>query len=237
MEEKKFFKNIWRFNAIVIAAAGVLAIFVLLFGAWQIFNEITRHRSRTEIVNIDPETKVKEKFELGHMNHITGTKSVMVPLYSDQEFDLKYSGSKGTRSTRNFLFTNLISKRSLWLLKSNKYLISNHRMLRKGDTHREDSAVLVVIYEIVKTDTNKDSRLTGNDLKTVSLSTPEGRKYTEILSGVESVIGYKMIGTDHLAVMYKKSGHAYTAYISIGRFKVVSEIKLPEVTSAPLSDR
>ena len=37
MEENKFFKLVWRFNGLVISVAGVLAVGVLLFVAFKLF--------------------------------------------------------------------------------------------------------------------------------------------------------------------------------------------------------
>ncbi len=56
MAGSKLFKNIWRFNAVLIAIAGVLAVMAITASLYFVFKEISRDRHRNEIVNVDPET-------------------------------------------------------------------------------------------------------------------------------------------------------------------------------------
>jgi hypothetical protein len=227
MEDSKLIKAIWRFNAFVIAIAGLLSIGILLFAGYEIVKNITREKNRTEIVNIDPETNIEEKLALGVMDRIPGSKSVMVPLYSEQKFDLQYSGKRAS-SIRNFMFSNIRKKESHWLLETNNYLILNHRQLREGNPYNNDKDIQVIAYEIVKSDTSDDKRLTNSDLLTVSLSSPEGKHYTEILSNVEYVIGYEVIDKATLAIMYRRDGQAFIGHISLKEFKITTEIELPK---------
>ena len=62
MEESKVFKNIWRFNAIIIAIDGVLSVTVLIFSIYMIYKESNRDRQKNEIVNIDQKNKIEESF-------------------------------------------------------------------------------------------------------------------------------------------------------------------------------
>jgi len=228
MEDSKLIKTIWRFNAYVIALAGILAIGVFSFASYQLFKDITRDRHTTEIVNIDPETKIEEKLELGAMERIAGSKSIMVPLNLEQEYDLLYSG-KQTRSIRNFLFSNFTQKKNHWLLETNSYLISYYQQLRRGARYENDTDILAIAYEIIKSDTNKDKRLTSSDLLTISLTTPEGERYTELLIDVEHVNGYEVIDEQALAILYKRGGQTYIAHVSLKEFKITSEIELSKI--------
>lgn len=49
MEESRFFKFVWRFDAIVLMVAAVLAIGVLLFAGYHMFQDITRTRNTGNI--------------------------------------------------------------------------------------------------------------------------------------------------------------------------------------------
>jgi len=229
MEESKVFKNIWRFNAFVIAAVGLLAIIVLLFATYKIIKETTRERHRSEIVNVDPDTKIKESFRLGRIKHVNGSDSVIVPLYSDQDFSLRYSGSKSTVSTRNMLFSNMSKETNSWLLPTNKFLISEHRLVNNPDTWDKDKKVITILYYIVKRDTNKDERLTSNDRLTLALSTPEGESYTEVISNVDDVLGYDVLSEEAIAVIFNRDNQGYTAYINLSDFSITKEIALPKI--------
>lgn len=229
MEDSKLFKKIWRFNAIIIAAVGILAFFILLFAGYQIYKQQTRTKHRTEIVNVDPETKAKETYRLGEVKHVNGSQSVIVPLYSDQSFDLRYSGGKSTASTRNILFSNMHTETSKWLLPTNKYLIPRYRLINKSNSYNRDEDIVTILYHIIKEDTNNDSRLTENDEVTIAFSKPEGSEYTEVLKNIDKVLGYELLNNETIAIMFNRKGQGYTAYVNLLNFTVSKEIELPKV--------
>ncbi len=229
MEDNKLFKNIWRFNALIIAAVGVLGIIVLLFTLFMIVQEITGNKYRSEVVNIDSATNIEETFRLGSINHVKGSETVIVPLYSDQSFSLGYSGSKSTASTRNLLFSNMASETNSWLLPTNEYLIAEYRLVNESNTWDEEKDVISILYYIVKSDTNKDERLTRNDRLILALSTPEGEQFTEVLEDVDNVLGYDVLDGDIMAVMFNREGKGYTAYINLADFSITKEFALPSV--------
>ena len=228
MEDKMLFKNIWRFNAVIIAIAGILGIIVLLFSGYLIYKETTRDRYKREIVNVDTETNIEEKFRLGHLQHIKGFMSVIVPLYSDQSFSLNYSGSKSTTSTRNILFSDLNNETNKWLLPHNKFLITKYKLINESNSYSSDENIITILYKIVKNDTNNDSRLTESDKLIISLSEPNGNNYTEVLKNIDSVIGYELINKEVIAILYSRENQGFTAYIDLNGFKVKKEIKLPK---------
>ena len=230
MEESRIFKNVWRFNAIIIAVAGILSIIVLLFASYMIIKETRGKRHHFEIVNIDPETKIEETFRLGGIEHVSGSESVIVPLYSDQDFSLNYSGNKSTVSIRNILFSNMLIDKNSWLLPTNKFLISEHRLINESNSWDRDEKVLTILYYIVKNDTNKDNRLTSNDKLTVALSTPDGENYSEVIFNVDDVLGYTVLNKNALAVMFNRENQGYTAYIELSNFSVTKEKALPPIT-------
>jgi hypothetical protein len=232
MEESKLFKSLWRFNAIVIAAAGVFALISVLVTIGVLVYEFTGNRNQNKVVNIDPETETKESFRLGRIQHIEGAGSVLVPLYSNQTFSQIYSsGSKSSRSIRNILFSNMREETNTWLLPSSKFLITQHILVgnRYRAERRED--VVSVFYHVVKSDTNGDKKLTSRDKLTLALSTPEGERYTEVIEEVDNVLGYDLLDKEAIAVMFNRGGQGYIAYINLSDFSVKKEIELPKVVS------
>jgi len=207
----------------------VLAINVLLFALYSIYKETNQNRSRSEIVNIDPETNIEEVFRLGTIEHIKGFQSVIVPLYSDQNFSLKYSGSKSIVSTRNLLFSNMLTQVNKWLLPKNNYLIANHRLINETNSYDRNIDVVTILYSIVKSDTNSDSRLTISDKVTVALSDPEGNNYTEVLKDIDDVLGYEILEKKVIAIMFNRENQGFITYVKLSDFKVTKEIELPKI--------
>ncbi|PIU67744.1 MAG: hypothetical protein COS84_03735 [Armatimonadetes bacterium CG07_land_8_20_14_0_80_40_9] len=75
MDESKFFRFVWRFNGLILMVAGVLAIGVLAFAGYKIIGDVTRERSTHNIVNVQEDNNVKDKWRLGYMSHIQSSPS------------------------------------------------------------------------------------------------------------------------------------------------------------------
>ncbi len=86
MEENKFFRFVWRFNGIILMIAGILAIGFLAFAGYQLYEEFTRDRVVSNIVNIEKNTTIEESWQLGYMQEIQGTPYVLIPLNSEQNY-------------------------------------------------------------------------------------------------------------------------------------------------------
>ena len=103
MEDNRFFKFVWRFNAVIFMVAGIIAIGILLFAGYQIIHEVTRERSKRNIVNVDENQTIDEEWEIGNLYEIEGTTFAMLSLMSNQSYELA-SYSNSTYSVRNYLF-------------------------------------------------------------------------------------------------------------------------------------
>ncbi|AOX02782.1 hypothetical protein BJP34_28055 [Moorena producens PAL-8-15-08-1] len=226
MEDNKFFRFVWRFNAIVIMASGLLAIAVLAFAAIEIVRSTTRDRQGINIVNVDDDSSSSQEWELGNLKEVDGTTYLMVPLYSDQSYSQSYY-SKSTRSTRNYLFLDSETGNSKWLFAKNDYLIASDRFISetndKENNRLESKPVIAVLYQLIKQDTNGDGRLTNNDMLTIALTHPNGNDYQEVLSGVDKFLGYKVLKANSLLILYQRDGIAYSAKVSLENFTLSNE--------------
>jgi len=227
MEESRFFKNIWRFNGVVIALACLAAILGSIVSVIFIGIELTRDRRSHDVVNIDPDTDIEETFRLGRIQHIEGAQAIMVPLYSDQQFDIGYSSGKSTASTRNIMFADMHNKTNQWLLPTNSYLISDYDLVSNQTSYTEKSIVTSILFRVIKSDTNGDARLTDSDEVTLAFSTPEGKNYSEVLEGIDEVLGYDLLNEQAIAIMYRKQNQIFTGFIDLSNFTLEEELQLP----------
>jgi hypothetical protein len=92
--ESRFFKYVWRFNALAIAGAATTCILLGLSAGMSIFNAEQRPHRVTNIVNVDQEDKASEEFSLGNPSAIAGISYVQVPLYRGRRYGVGsiYSG-------------------------------------------------------------------------------------------------------------------------------------------------
>ncbi|MBT3041009.1 MAG: hypothetical protein KME37_18960, partial [Candidatus Thiodiazotropha sp. (ex Codakia orbicularis)] len=228
MEENKFFRNIWRINGLILLVAGILAIGVLTFAGYKLYGETTHDRSARNIVNIQEGSEIKEKWHLGYMTDIQGTSYVMVPLNSDQSYAQSYY-SKSASSARNYLFIDSKNNDQHWLFKNNEQLIADKTMLSEHGYGNEERNVRAILYQVIKKDTDKDSRLTSKDLKTISISHSNGSGYKELTQGVDIFVGQHTVDENTLLIVYQKQGVGYSANVSLSNLALSNEQKLPKV--------
>ncbi|MGK7924744.1 MAG: hypothetical protein AB4290_05720 [Spirulina sp.] len=228
MDNNKIFRLIWRFNAIVIMGAGLLAIAVLGFAVISILLDVTRPQQRSNIVNIDRESEIEENLRFGEFREISGTPYLTLSLNSHQSYDRGFSSfDKETKSTRNILFFHSETEEKHWLLDRNDSLIVSDRLLREPTPANEPSRVLAIMYSVVKEDTDGNKRLSPRDLQTIAFSQPNGLEYRELLTDIERILGYKLVDRDTLVIVYQQAGSAYSAKISLNNFTLTNPTKLP----------
>lgn len=227
MEENKFFKLIWRFNGLVISVAGVLAIGVLLFAAYKLFQDVTRERTTRSIVNIEENSEIKENWRLGQFSEINDNKILMIPLHSDQSFDRAYF-SKSSNSTRNYLFINTETSQEKWLFDHTNYLIERSDKLRRGDYNSKEP-IIAILYQLVKLDSDHDNRLSSADLTTIAITKPDGSGYKELIKEVELVVDHTLLNEKELFLIYQKSGVSYSAILNLENMELTKTRVLSKV--------
>jgi len=227
MEENKFFRLVWRFNGLVISVAGILAVGILFFVSYKLFQDVTRDRATSNIVNIEKDSKLEENWRFGQLTKIDDDKTLMIPLYSDQSFDRAYF-SKSSNSTRNFLFINTHTSEKKWLFDHTDYLIETSDRLRFGD-YDSDKPIIAILYQLVQLDTDKDNRLSAKDLSTIAISNPDGTGYMELLFEVEKIVDHTLLSETELFLIYQKGGVSYSARLNLNSFEITKSEKLPKV--------
>lgn len=228
MDENRFFRFVWRFNGIILMVAGMLGIIVLLIGGYSFLRTITRDRGTRDIVNVQGDAPVEEKWQLGYMSPIDSEPWVMIPLYSDQKYDQSYY-SKSTSSARNYLFINSRTNKKHWLFSTNRYLIVDVAFLSEAENAENEKKVRALLYRIVKKDTNGDKRLTHDDLQVIGLSRPSGKGYKEVLNGIDVFVGQRLVDEDTLLLVYQRKGVGYSANVKLSDFHFFNESELPKV--------
>lgn len=228
MEQNRFYHWVWRFNGIIIMIAGLLAIALLLFAGFSLYQDMTRERSVNNIVNVADSADVKEKWELGHLTQIRGTPFVMIPLKSEQNYDQSYYG-KASSSARNYLFIHSKTNQKKWLLSSNDYLISDFELLTEQDFRSQEQQIRAILYRVVKQDSNQDQRLTVQDQQTIALSLPSGANYREIIADIDLFVGHHLVDENTLLLVYQKQGIGYSANVSLDGFELSHQEELPAI--------
>ena len=228
MEESKVFKNIWRFNAIVIMLVGVLGFALSLFACVMIYKDMTRDRNVRNIVNIEESPEKEEEWRLGSMTTVQGSEFLMIPLHSEQNYS-RGSYSKSASSTRNYLFINSETNDKYWFLEKNDYLITQTNQLPSTRYDKQTKDTKAILYYLVKSDTNNDNALTSSDLLSVGISKPNGKDYVELLKDIDFVNGYKTVNEKSVMLVFQRDNIGYSASIDLDKLSISDEEQLPSV--------
>ncbi len=168
-------------------------MFIGLFAAYHVAREVFRVPYQAgDAVRLEPQPAATDQpaapqakplrtdLDVGHFQHIGGTRHYYAPLQGAQSYDYRYSSKEAT-STRNMIFFDADTMESRKLLDSDDTLIIETRELR-SEGQSSDTAPKALLFSLVESDSNKDGMLNANDARTLALARIDG-------SGLERLPG------------------------------------------------
>ncbi len=110
MDNMKFFRVLWRLNAVLIFVLSIVVVIALIFGLSELLRKTTSGYQRGSVYLDDGseyESDRKETWSFGKLKSINRAGSFfIVPLEFEQSFSMSYSIKKQTEAVRNYLFIN-----------------------------------------------------------------------------------------------------------------------------------
>jgi len=88
-----------------------------------------------------------------------------------------------------------IEKDTIYALTDKQILIETATYLK---TFADKSKQQLLVYSLADTDTNKDGKLDGNDIKSLYISTISGQKFTKLSANFQELIDWKIIESKNL---------------------------------------
>jgi len=199
MDDNKFFKFVWRFNAISIAGI----VFIVAIGLlWEIFlQDMFRVNNVSNIVAVDgtqsdDAPKTEEVLSTSLSGPHNDAQHYIVSLSSNQIIDRVYSSDKKARSARNVGLLYIKSGKVDWFFEGKDQLIlTTHRIYEnsislpntysnQAQPHENELEAIALSY--VDKDTNGDHRLSRNDLIKLVLVSIDGRNRNVVLENLLS---------------------------------------------------
>jgi hypothetical protein len=223
LRSRRFFSVLWRANAVLIFVAGIMGSLVLAFVLFLMWQEATRSRHASDVLNVASNEIEGSTTSLGGFDPIEGTPVLRAELFIEQEYEFS-AGSKDTRSTQNYLYYNPTENTTNWLLPGYKGIILATHELPADDYREVRTPPKVVLYELVDRDTNGDGKLTQNDRRDIAVSDPAGTRLTRVLKDVEGFNGGHLAeGGADVLVFYRSAGALHVARIDSVTGKVLHE--------------
>lgn len=234
-DNNKFFKWVWRFNALAIAGAAVICFLLGSFLAVKFFMNETRTRRVTNLINVEGASKVKEEFVLGYPSMIRGTDYMRIPLYREQSYSAAYYSKNSTANDVNYLFLNSHTGHSKWLMPTNaqlflypKYLEEKHKGHMPSPARLEEKTIGIV-YVMAEKDTNGDKRLSDKDAVTISYSLPDGSGFKKLIESIDRVHAIEQASDNNLVIIYEKNKETICETYDVSSMKHLSHNTIPSL--------
>lgn len=228
MQAARLFRNIWRANALVILAAGVLSLCVVAVSGYYALRQAMRQREVRAVVNTDAEHRIEESLSLRSATQIAGHPWVLVPLESDQTYDQEYF-SKSAVAARNYAFVSRAVE-IRWLYPHSRFLIVDNSQLPAAEYDSEDEVTALISFEVVQQDSDGNKRLTSADSSELVFVRPDGTGSTTVLNKVRTIVSQELLGEEVLVIYEDEEGYAAATF----SLKDFSQLKIERMELPPV---
>lgn len=246
-DENRFFKFLWRVNAVLIAFFALIGFLVGAFILYMTFSGVFRERNVRNVVNVSSQAVEQDKFEFGYPYMIDGSNYLRIALNRDQKYYVgSFPKSKVAASRVNFLFLNVIDGSSRWLASGHDQLIASDLMLfdsletsegskSDDDLPRKPSRI---IYQVIEVDSDANGLMTDKDKVSVFTSGIDGSGYTRLIEAADQVLMTRQTTDEQFIVMYNKDGQTHYQVFDVRDAKPVfdGKIELPASSGNADSD-
>lgn len=224
-----FFKWVWRFNALVIAAAVSLLLGVIL---WEVTSDLRRSAfapaTRETIVLADPQAPAATPAPRERRRYFAAPATpnrkglYALPLYVEQEFDNRgiTKGSDGNLVNYRIVDTNTQTNR--WLFNNSDRLILDTKAVYLKQTNAP-ARLLGRMLAVIEQDTNEDGRLSNRDTRSLYFSDAGWSIPVKITTDVTRLIDALAIDNDTLHAIFNTAKGTHFAQIALPSAQIASE--------------
>ncbi|MDE2182755.1 MAG: hypothetical protein KGJ78_07010 [Alphaproteobacteria bacterium] len=250
-DDNRFFRFIWRFNALALAVVALAGAVAAGHGLWSQF-----HRDYGTWWwpqgNFAPVPKAAEKdftyrleaddYSIGDVTlQGAGRHERLVPLkrwagppkvYGLQD-QVRIAGDKQGVGAVNLLIIDGDTGASRWMFRGYQHLIVTEEALYATEPQApifsgaQMPPVTGLLLSVVDKDTNGDGQLDGNDR--VSLYAYRAGGQPILLLTADTILTLHQIGSDRLLIVFENGRSATAATFSTADFKLISQAPLPNV--------
>lgn len=171
------------------------------------------------------------KFELilSKFKCLSGTPFMMAPLQSEPQKQSGFSKIAYQSNTHNYIFFNKETVAFTKLLPTNDYLIKQTTQLTETGViesapygvkpelrcDEKSQTIRWLLYLVVNQYTNSDKQLSPKDITNLAMSDVSGKNYTELIPGIQLILGLTMKNAQQLIVIYRKDNQNQVSIIDL----------------------
>ncbi|WP_298858230.1 hypothetical protein [uncultured Sulfitobacter sp.] len=223
MIDTGFFKWVWRFNALVIAAAVTLMLCIVI---WEMTSSLRRSLFQPQTTNtlIAPIIQTDQSEEDGQTDpaevrryfgaplEYSAGSPYALPLRVEQEYDNRGISKSSVGNTINYRIIDTVTQTSKWLFpKGNRLILDTMpvRFFKRGQPEQN----LGMILSVVESDTNGDERLSTRDKMSLYLVDTDWTEATKITEGVRSVLRIHTVSPSQIDLIFNTDDGTHAARI------------------------
>jgi len=243
-EENRFFRFLWRLDAILLALAGLLAISVI--STLVIQNWMLRHPDEpapeghfTPVPKAAEESNTYRLSAQPELDSLPGEQFYVLQRWNGAPStyglgDAVVSSPSDFRLTNavNLLAVNSTTGASHWLFEGyRRAVVDQQSIYSKGpplpDTKPYPHPIVLVIRTVDK-DTNNDGLFNLHDRQTLYFYRPGDTRASKFFEA-DYIISMQEVEGGNLFIVYEKGQSAIAASFRVPDFKLLSQHKLPDV--------
>lgn len=167
-----------------------------------------------------------EKLTLGSFESLIGTPYMIAPISTEPEY--RFSSSTGS-FVYNFYFVDTNTLTGRRLVPKNNWRFLQSEKLGAFSKNGSFTKTQGLWFVVVKKDSDGDRQLSDRDQQTIALCDQAGRNYTEVISGIDRVLGSYRKGNSTLQVLYRANGKNLITEIDVPTRKPIKTSELSAI--------
>ncbi len=218
-KSSRFFRQVWRVNALLILVAAAAATFGVGTLIWSQVEHSVRRDSAEAVAPVVPGKQTTSELRLGGLSPVEGTTLYRAILSNPDRSDSSFGSGGYSSETRNILVIDSATATSHWLLPTDKELIVYNQDVAKhesGDTSAERLFATVVL---VKTNSSNPEAEEGRIL----VSDPAASDVRELVSDVRVIHGVSLTSAGQIAIMFEQKRSFHLALVDAATFHLMSD--------------
>jgi len=202
----RFFRAIWRVNAILFL---VVAIAAALGVVWLAITQLqdslrVRQRARVEAKIVVPKGTTDDLTLNGFIS-VEGTSTLRADLVSRERSEGSYSSSGGSSETRNIFYLDLETSSAHWLLPTNDQRIAyKEDVSRRAERGEGEPVATVILARALSSESDGGQLLVANPTATV---------VKPIAGNVTRVNGQSLTRNGDLAIVFEQARKYHVAIV------------------------
>lgn len=228
---KRFFRIIWKVNAILICLVGLMLTAMLAFGLFGMAQSMTRtNESGAVAVHTEPPSaKETANLTIDKAEELDGTRIVRCSVQSGNPERGKigsFSSGYTASATCNYVFYDLTTNQPTTLFPTNNNVVVESQDFYFPAEPCDKRVTKWTSYVVADKDTNHDSFISSDDLKSLAIAHADGKDYHVFLSDLDRVLKTELIGENDFYVFYEQDKSIFVTRIDLAAQKIIQTQKI-----------